>query len=204
MYEPGTPYPALLTSASTVQAARGDLRRTAARPRRASRGRRRRPRRGRRDFVRSRSATACSRSSRRAAMARSKPSAANTSAKASPIPEDAPVINAVRFIDPIVGREDTAGVHWGPISPRCAKCRGRVRQQVSRSTGCSARRQRLDKHVGASEIPGGHALLRCGHLPSLRVVALTRGDRDSRLRKTPATAPGPVSAHQASLGASDL
>src|SRR5687768_10486143 len=53
-------------------------------------------------FVRNRSATACRRSSRRAVIARSKPSDANTSAKASPIPEEAPVMSAVRFIDRIV------------------------------------------------------------------------------------------------------
>ena len=41
-------------------------------------------------LMRSRSATACSRSSRRAAIARSKPSAAKTSANASPMPDEAP------------------------------------------------------------------------------------------------------------------
>jgi hypothetical protein len=40
-------------------------------------------------FVRNRSATACRRSSRLAVIARSKPSPANTSAKASPMPEEA-------------------------------------------------------------------------------------------------------------------
>src|SRR5688572_28455035 len=53
-------------------------------------------------FVRRRSASACRRASRRAVMARSKPSAANTAAKATPILVEAPVMIAVRFIDWIV------------------------------------------------------------------------------------------------------